>query len=51
MKRFFIGILLTTLLGGCVIVPWDDGDRGGGHWHGHDWGEHHEGSRNWGGRH
>lgn len=50
MKRWCVGLLLTVLLGGCVILPWDDDYHGHGHGHGHYWGGHHEGSRNWGGR-
>ncbi len=45
MVRFFVGVLVAALLGGCVILP-DDDDWGRGHeqhWSG--WHEHREGWR------
>lgn len=50
MTRLITVILISALLGGCIVVPLDHGHRGGGHRHGHYWDNHHPGEgayRHW----
>ena len=43
MTRLLIALLIAVQLGGCIVLPWGYGHRGGhGHrHHDHGWGERH----------